>query len=774
MTNDVDPSTGILADVRVLDLAEGGAGSLAASLLADYGADVVKVLPNDPRLAPDADLPEWLVGNRTKRLAIGTPQVEGDRAEVGRLARSSDIIVADSAARLREFGLEAEELSDAHLVVITPAYDIEGAPWFGGKESNGLLEAVTGLASYQASYSGSPVSAVYPYLIRLHGLWAATCSVAALTEFRHSGNGQMVAIDGLHAAAVFGDSPFTRPEDEPDADRGIGPEGLNPMYTRYQGADGNWVFVGGLGPKFANTVVDVVDLRELLDDPRIGGRIDRLWHIDNSRWVLDRFQERFRSRTATEWVALLEENDVPTAFLGRREDWFRSEQMQAMHQRLLQVDPVLGEVELTGAIIESTNNPANIKVPARTTTIRQTAWHADPRKPAVAQHPAEDGQGPLAGRRAVVFGSYVAGPYVGRLLAELGMDAIKVEPLGGDPWRMQGFGINRGYRSIALDLTGKSGRDALKHILASSDVVVDNFRAGVTERLGLSHTALARLKSDIVSVSVTAYGERGPLSHKPGYDPVVQAISGMMLAQGGDDEPVAFSLPPNDLVTAVAGAFAAVLGTYHVTMTGHGQHLSTALATTAVFLQAGDLVTYPNRPMGRNGGRDFPGPTAIDRFYPVADGHVRIQTDALVPELWNAAGLPLETEALKEDPAAEIARVLSSHTRSQAVSLLTAAGVPAAPSRSLREVTLDAALHDNQILGRFTASDGQRFVTTNRLADFSRTPVKSYFQAPGLGEHSLELLRQFGADEQTIRELVLANTVIDGEPAAITYLPPYR
>jgi hypothetical protein len=85
----------------------------------------------------------------------------------------------------------------------------------------------------------------------------------------------------------------------------------------------------------------------------------------------------------------------------------------------------------------------------------------------------------------------------------------------------------------------------------------------------------------------------------------------------------------------------------------------------------------------------------------------------------------------------------------------------------------------NTLLGvkqaaRFTAVDGQRFVTTNRLADFSRTPVKSYFQAPGLGEHSLELLRQFGADEQTIRELVQANTLIDGEPAAITYLPPYR
>lgn len=774
MTNDLNSGSGVLADVRVLDLAEGDAGSLAASLLADYGADVLKVIPHDPRLTPDAGLPEWLVVNRTKRLVIGDPQSEDARAEVETLAHSSDIILADSAARLREFGLEAEDLSCAHLVVMTPAYSSEGAPWFGGGESNGLLEAVTGLASYQASYSGSPVAAVYPYLTRLQGVWAATCSVAALTEFRHSGVGQIVKIDGLHAAAVFGDSPFTRPEDEPEADRGIGAEGLNPMYTRYQGSDDNWVFVGGLGPKFANAVVDLVSLRDLLDDPRVDGKIERLWHIDNCRWVLSRFQERFRSRTAAEWVALLEQNDVPTAFLGQREDWFRSEQMQAMHQNLHRVDPVLGQVELTGPIVESASNPAIIQPPTSATTIGRAEWRASPKTPAVARPLVENGQGPLAGHRAVVFGSYVAGPYVGRLLAELGMDAIKVEPLSGDPWRMQGFGINRGYRSIALDLAGESGREALKKIIASSDVVVDNFRAGVNERLGISHEALAKLKSNIVTVSVTAYGERGPLSHKPGYDPVIQAASGMMLAQGGDDEPVAFSLPPNDLVTAVAGAYAAVLGTYHATITGQGQHLSTALATTAVFLQAAELVTYPNRPVSRTGGRDFPGPSAIDRFYAVIDGHVRLQAESLVPEQWNAAGLPLQAEAMKEDAAAEIARVLRNHTRSQAVTLLTKAGVPAASSRTLRELTHDAALHERQLLGRFTALDGQRFITTNRFTEFSRTTVRNYFQAPGLGEHSLELLRQFGTDEQTIKELVRANTVIDGEPAAITYLPPYR
>lgn len=775
MTMTGRPDEGILTSVRVLDLTRDSAGSLAAALLSDYGADVVKVVAEDPRPRRGADLPEWIARNRGKRLALAdqrTPQVQ---AEIARLVDECDVVIVDSHATLVEVGLDLESVGDRHVVLVTPPYSADGAPWAGEHESTALLEAVTGIAAYQASYSGAPVTAVYPYLARIQGVWAAASTVAALTEFRRSQLGQVVTVDGLHAAALFGDAAFTRPVDEPDADRGIGPEGLNPMYTRYQGADGEWVFVGGLGPKFANTVVDVVGVRDILDDPRVDGRIERLWHIDNSRWVLTEFQEKFRTRSAAEWVEIFEENDVPCALLGRREGWFRSEQMDALHQRVLAEDPVLGPIELTGPIVDSTATPAVIEPTREPQPLAEIAWRqrsAIQAVPSAAQ--VRSGEGPLAGLRAVVFGSYVAGPYVGKLLAEFGMEAVKIEPLAGDPWRMQGFGINRGYRSLSLSLAEHRGRKTLERVLASADVVVDNFRVGVTERLGLTHESLSALRPGIVSVSVTAYGERGPLSHKPGYDPVVQAASGMMLAQGGDDEPVAYSMPPNDLTTAVCGAFAAVLGVFEQQTTGRGQHLSTALATTAVFLQSGDLVNYEGRPPGGQGGRDFPGASPTDRYYRVADGHVRIEVDAIDVQRWVESGLDLDGDRVTIDPERELDRVLAPLSRDEAVARLTEAGVPAVPARTPREVSLDDYLHERRVLGRFTSSTGERFVTTNRLVDFERTPVQAYMRAPGLGEHSTQILRELGESEPVLEDLVARGIVLDGTPLVEDYLPPYR
>ncbi|MEU9168667.1 CoA transferase [Streptomyces sp. NPDC048420] len=765
---------GMLGDVRVLDLAEGGAGSLAAAILGDYGAEVLKVVARDPRREPTDSLPDWLVRNRSKTLVHADASAAADRAEIGRLADSADVVVVDTLDRLTAFGVHADSLGTRRLVVLTPPYLPDGAPWSGEGESAELLSAIFGLSAYQASYPGSPVDAVYPYLVQAHGVWTATCVVAALVEYRYTGLGQLLTVSGFNAAAVFGDPVITRPEDEPDPDRGIGPEGLNPMYTRYQAADGEWVFVGGLGPKFANLVIDIVGLRELLDDPRIGGRIERLWHIDNSRWVMKAFQERFLNRPAAAWVELLERGDVPCVQLARREEWFRSEQMKVMDQRISLFDPVLGGIHMTGAVVDSVTVPAAVSATSGAITVAAAQWHVTPGTPATARPAADGGQGPLAGYRAAVSGSYVAGPYVGRLLAELGVDVIKVEPLVGDPWRMQGFSLNRGYRSIAIDLSGQDGKQALGRVLTSCDVVVDNFRLGVTKRLGMSHEDLAEDRKDIVTVSVTAYGERGPLAHKPGYDVVVQAAAGMMLAQGGDDEPVPYSVPPNDMTTGVCGTLASVLGIYHRAMTGEGQHLSTSLATTSVFLQSADLVEYADRPAGRWGGRDYAGPGPTDRFYPVRDGYVRLQTAVMEPEKWRAAGIDLDDTALRSDPVTEISRVLASCTRESALAKLTAAGVPAVPARRASEVATDAGLHARNLLGMFTATDGRRFVTNDRLAGFSRTAVDTYFMAPGLGEHSVELLAESGATAEETESLIRSGVVIDGSPIDITYLPPYR
>ncbi len=201
--------------------------------------------------------------------------------------------------------------------------------------------------------------------------------------------------------------------------------------------------------------------------------------------------------------------------------------MLATGQCLEVLDPVLGRVVMPGSPVTSELTPARVRPAAAATAIKDVRWLAD--SPAGRGAPAgaghAPGEGPLAGYRVASFGSYVAGPYGAYLLGKLGADVVKVEPLSGDPWRMQGFTLNRGVKSLAIDLQRPAGRDAVRAVLRGCDIVLDNFRLGVMTRLGIDHEQLSMLNPAVLTVAVTAYGEKGPLADKPGYDPVLQAAS---------------------------------------------------------------------------------------------------------------------------------------------------------------------------------------------------------------------------------------------------------
>ena len=145
------------------------------------------------------------------------------------------------------------------------------------------------------------------------------------------------------------------------------------------------------------------------------------------------------------------------------------------------------------------------------------------------------------------LGTILAGPFAGSLLAELGADVIKVEPPAGDPFRTVGFIYNRGMRSIAIDLQAQAGQAVFRDLVRSADVVIDNYRPGVLARLGIDYDALRAVNPQIISLSITGFGEGGPLAAQPGFDPILQGMSGMMTAQGGDSEPVFLTVAVNDV-----------------------------------------------------------------------------------------------------------------------------------------------------------------------------------------------------------------------------------
>ena len=321
---------------------------------------------------------------------------------------------------------------------------------------------------------------------------------------------------------------------------------------------------------------------------------------------------------------------------------------------------------------------------------------------------ADQHQRPAGGRSGPGFGTILAGPYAGALLADLGADVVKVEVPAGDPFREPGFVFNRGQRGLAIDLSSADARDAFYALVRRADAVVDNSRLGVTARLKIDYATLAEINPSIVTMSVNGFGEHGPFARKPGFDPVLQAMSGMMTAQGGTGDPVLFTIPVNDIAAATLSVLGVCLGLFHRLRTGTGQRMWTSLVGCASILQSGELVRVAGRSPAVRGGRDFAGPSALDRFYRVADGWLRLQApDA---DRLRAAGV-LPPDA-SPDSDAELCQTLGgklgSQSLAQALAALTAAGIPAAPARTPVQLATDPALGEPEMFATHYLQDGTR------------------------------------------------------------------
>ena len=372
--------------------------------------------------------------------------------------------------------------------------------------------------------------------------------------------------------------------------------------------------------------------------------------------------------------------------------------------------------------------------------------------------------GPLAGTRVLDAGVVLAGPYAGTLLAELGADVVKVEIPDGDSFRRQGFPYIRGQRGLALNLRAEAGRALFHQLARTADVVIDNYRPGVAQRLGVSYEQLRQIKPDIISMSISAFGDSGPLRDDAGFDTVLQAMSGIMTAQGGGGEPVLLTLAVNDTAAATLTALGACLALFHRRRTGSGQRGSVSLAGASALMQCEELIRVDGRAAPQRGGPDFRGPGACDRFYRTSDGWIRVQAKS-----------PAAKAALAElaGPQA-LESFLAARSSAEAEAELDAAGVPATRARRSSELITDPVLARWSVHHQISAGTESDLHVSGRMASFSRTQRGDALVPPGVGEHSFEILTEAGLPEQEILSLIAADVVRSGQPMTIAAVAPYR
>jgi crotonobetainyl-CoA:carnitine CoA-transferase CaiB-like acyl-CoA transferase len=470
----------------------------------------------------------------------------------------------------------------------------------------------------------------------------------------------------------------------------------------------------------------------------------------------------------------LEVGDCPAGPLGERDEWLDHPQLEANALRIQIDDPERGPVTMPGVPLVMTETPGSVRTPAP--TLGQHDRTAVP-WPALAPPrgtPPETRTGPLAGYRVLDLGTILAGPYAGALLAELGADVIKVETPAGDAFRETGFMYNRGQRGLAINLACAEARQAFYALVRTSDVVLDNSRLSVPKRLGVDYASLKEVRPDIVTFSVTGFGEDGPLAVKPGFDPVLQAMSGMMTAQGGTCDPVLFTIAINDITAATVAVLGVCLGLLHRERAGVGQRVWTSLLGCSAEMQSGELVRFEGRQPAVRGGCDFEGPFALDRFYATQDGWLRLQAPNVAA--LHAAGIldVTDLDLSDDDLTSVITHRLASTTLEEAVACLTSAGVPAAPARHPAELFDDPDLSDLEMFTTQRMRDGTPFHLPNRYVRFSRTREQRVFTAPGVGEHSREVLAEAGVPAHEIDALIDSGELKQGEPFTVVAIQNYR
>jgi crotonobetainyl-CoA:carnitine CoA-transferase CaiB-like acyl-CoA transferase len=376
--------------------------------------------------------------------------------------------------------------------------------------------------------------------------------------------------------------------------------------------------------------------------------------------------------------------------------------------------------------------------------------------------------GPLHGYRVVDLTSNVAGPLGTMILGDQGADIIKVEaPDGGDATRAGGnrgagftasfLNNNRNKRSIVLDLKTAAGLRVMMRLVAGADVLVQNFRPGVAERLGVGEEAVRGVSPNIVYVSISGFGEKGPYAEKPAYDPVIQGFSGLATVQAGSDEarPRLLRTILPDKLTAITASQAITAALLARERTGEGQHVRLSMLEAVIaFLWASDM-----------GGQTFVGDeparqeaaTAFDLIYETADGYMTVAplTDRHWAGLARAAGRPewLEDERFKTsvlrqrniDARLQLTQeALLARPAAEWLERLTAVGVPCAPVQTRNQVIRHPHVREMGIVVETEHPAAGRLRQSRAAARFSRTPAEIRRGAPALGEHTREILGELG------------------------------
>jgi crotonobetainyl-CoA:carnitine CoA-transferase CaiB-like acyl-CoA transferase len=796
-----------LDGITVLDLTAGPAGALATMFLCDHGARVVRLVDTHNDTPRRGGYLVWDRGKECLRLPLSdiVPPAQGQRSRnpesqtasadstaiYEHYLRSADVLVEDfPPASDRQALVPSDWLSTLNPRLVhcsITAYGKHG-PLKDEPPIDELVMARLGILGSQPGFRPPPVHVVHPLPTVGAALHAAMGVAAALLARETTGRGRTVETS-LMAGALLYHPKVTGEKLAPNTFQ-THPAGSAPFYSVYECADGNWVQLGCVHGGFIAIATNVLGIKEVLDEPRFGGgRLPQNQEADRELRAI--VAQAVRTKPYETWAQIFETADVPFAKVRHTEESMSDPQVRANAMVVELQDPEVGPIAQMGVPIQLAATPGRVKgprmlpqpdpgrVPVSETTLPPSSASPLPHSAPFAP--------PLQGVRVLEITNLIAGPTAGRLLADLGADVIKMESLEGDISRPIGrtyfFNVNLNKRSLSVNTRTPEGKVIAQKVAATVDVLLANLRPGATERMGIGPAMLQQLNPRLIETHVTGYGWSGPYAHRPGIDPLAQALMGLERAQGGAENPPVFpaQLAPTDFTAGAMGALGTILALFARERTGVVQRVDTNLLNGGILLSSEWFTRYQGKPMRRLADKGQYGLDPCHRLYQVADGWLYVVADTAATQqalckalgcedlLPTLATTPTGGHPNDTPPAQEMARRCAARPLAETLALLQVAGVPCAPAvEGHSEIFLDdphaaandmIAHHQHPVLGRMRVA--WHYV---QFGNAVRTPGRP---TPLLGEQTREVLQEAGCSDSEIAAVYAKGVVKTEVPPGV-------
>ena len=797
--------TGVLGGIRVIDLTTGIAGPMTTMLLADNGADVVKVEPpgGDPTRLTETGARVWARGKRSIELDVNDPV---QREQLLALIDRADVVVENfDLGVTQQLGLDWESLRERNpqlvMCSITPYgrhVDFKDRPGI-----DALVAARTGLHWEQRGWVGTAIGRLCELPIELEDLdippgcfdgpdregplfpqsrWpslgaaflAVTGISAALRARLHTGRGQWVETSLLQGVLVSTAGGWQRPE-HPDADGYMcwifDPRGSK---GHFQCADGNWIQNWVPNPSFTLGVsegdaINVDGVNKPTNDPsRIGPDYSELVVLAHYH---PQMKEAYAKFPAQDWLDAAAQVGIPMQPARRPEDALNDAALIDEGIVVTVDDPEVGPIRHVGLVYEMTKTPGKVQGPAPTVGQHTDELLAELNIPFDRTTSGKSGslKSPLEGLLVLDLGLAIAGPFSTQLLSDLGATVIKVNTTYDMFWHSThiAFCANRGKQSISINLKDPRGLAVLHELVKRADVVQHNMRYEAAVRLGVDYESLTKIKPDLVYCHSSGFDKSR--AHLPGNDQTGACLAGVEYEDGGmadGGKPIWSLTSFGDTGNGFLAAIAIIQAIYHRELTGEGQFLSTSILAACLLNSSYawvDAVSGEGVERPKVDGQMF-GLGARTRLYETADHWLclAVQDDTQ----WSALGTVMGIEELASlsDPDAIDALTVAFRTRSAAAWFdeLDRAGIPCEIEDDQFCLRLfdDPQFRDAGLVTTMQQAQVGRFDHFAHMWSFSETPTRIAGPPLIVGHDTVDLMKELGIPQNDIDELLADGVVL--------------